>query len=673
MRLFRIETTTGETVFATREGDCYFRYEGGFGDGFTPTKEQVNAARILAPVPPGNTIYAIGLNYREHAREMNKPNPDHPVVTMKSPASIIATGESIELPRTLRSDSVDFEAELAVVIGKTCKNATLDNALSYVVGYTVANDVSARDWQKIYSGGQWCKGKGFDTFCPLGPVLVTADELTDPNDLRISSRLNGETFQDSSTCDLIFTVEELIVFLSGSTTLMPGTIILTGTPEGVGTARTPPRFLQAGDVVEIEIDHLGVLTNPVVEEPIKHPSIHQFYEGVKVFDQATMDSVFAEIIPCVQAIEAAEVATSSSQPLAGLTCLIKDNFDLAGFPTHASSLFLELVRPAPHVDGPLVQTIKAKGLTILGKTQMNEFAYGLDGANPHTGNCPHPFDPELISGGSSSGSAWAVAKQLVDIGFGTDTGGSIRVPSAFCGLYGLRLTPSTWATEGCVTLAPSFDTTGWMAYDLFTFVDASLALLDLAPTANSSTLRCAAIGPMSDQFFTAVSKRFPDCADQRSAQHDLFNPNVAKAFSVLQSKEAYAMHEPWIADFREHYDPAVLKRILRAEAWTEAEVTEAHAVRTSAFEALEPVFENFDIVLLPVSESPAPQHAMSEDQREELLRQTAPASLAGLPVVTIPLRGESSTSLGLQCLMPADRWQLVLPAFFQLLTSTNHD
>jgi len=172
----------------------------------------------------------------------------------------------IELPTRLASNEVDYEVELAVVIGKACKNVTREKALDYVLGYTVANDVSARDWQIRLGGGQWSRGKTFDTFCPLGPCIVTLDEFDDPNALPLRTRLNGETVQNSNTSDLIFDVASVVAFLSGSTTLLPGTVILTGTPEGVGMAASPPRWLRPGDVVECEIDGIGTLRNPVVAE-----------------------------------------------------------------------------------------------------------------------------------------------------------------------------------------------------------------------------------------------------------------------------------------------------------------------------------------------------------------------------------------------------------------------
>ena len=222
---------------------------------------------ILAPVLP-KIIYAIGLNYREHAYEMKKPIPEYPVVTMKSTTSLLDPETFIELPRYLRSDQVDYECELAVLIGKTVRNVSSSEALDFVGGYTAANDVSARDWQNIYSGGQWCKGKSFDTFCPIGPCLVTKDEISDPNSLKIQTKLNDKLVQNSNTADMIFSVSNLIEFLSGSTTLEAGTLILTGTPPGVGIAQKPPYFLKAGDEVVIEVEKIGRLKNNIIEERI---------------------------------------------------------------------------------------------------------------------------------------------------------------------------------------------------------------------------------------------------------------------------------------------------------------------------------------------------------------------------------------------------------------------
>ncbi len=238
------------------------------GDLFGPFRDSgrpAAVAKLLAPIEPTN-LFCIGLNYRRHAEESRQPLPEYPVLFMKSVSAVQNPGDPILLPRQLRSDAVDYECELAVVIGKRGKNIARADALQHVLGYTCANDVSARDWQTKWGGGQWCRGKTFDTFCPLGPCLVTPDEIPNPNELRITTVLNGQTMQDWTTEDMIFDVPALIAFLSGSLTLLPGTVILTGTPHGVGTARKPPVYLQPGDTVTVAIDAIGELTNPVAEE-----------------------------------------------------------------------------------------------------------------------------------------------------------------------------------------------------------------------------------------------------------------------------------------------------------------------------------------------------------------------------------------------------------------------
>jgi len=186
--------------------------------------------------------------------------PERPVLFLKPTSAVVGPGDAIVLPGD--SDEVDYEAELAVVIGRTARDVSEADALDYVLGYTCANDVSARDWQ-LRLDRQWARGKGFDTFCPLGPALVTADEVPDPNALGIRTRVSGEELQSSSTADMIFSVREIVAYLSRGMTLLPGTVILTGTPEGVGQGRTPNRWLRPDDVCEIEIDTLGTLRNPV--------------------------------------------------------------------------------------------------------------------------------------------------------------------------------------------------------------------------------------------------------------------------------------------------------------------------------------------------------------------------------------------------------------------------
>ena len=272
MKIFRFESAAGEILYGTGAtgaiGENLEVLSGDLFRGLNLTSKSATVARLLAPIEP-RAILCIGLNYRKHAAETNAPLPEFPVLFVKNPAAVQHPGSPIQLPRWLRSDKVDYECELAIVIGKAAKNVPRAHAFDYVLGYTCANDVSGRDWQKEGGGSQWCRGKSFDTFCPLGPCIVTTDEIANPNALRISTRVGDEILQDSSTADMIFDVPSLVEFLSASTTLLPGTVILTGTPQGVGMARTPPRFLQPGEKVTIEIEKIGALTNPVVEEEVE--------------------------------------------------------------------------------------------------------------------------------------------------------------------------------------------------------------------------------------------------------------------------------------------------------------------------------------------------------------------------------------------------------------------
>lgn len=266
MKIIRIRAADGSIHQGCVQPDgTKLRVRGSCAEGWTTTGQPLPDGMLLAPVEPP-AIIGIAQNYRAHAAEMKGKVADFPVCFMKLPGAVQHPGQPIILPRHLRSDKVDYEVELAVVIGKPCRNVAVQDALQYVAGYTVGNDVSARDWQKEWGGGQICRGKTFDTFCPLGPCLVTADQIPDPHKLKLRTLLNGEVMQDGNTADLIFDVAVLIAFLSGSTTLQPGTVILTGTPEGVGMARTPPVYLQPGDLVTVEIEGIGELTNPVVAE-----------------------------------------------------------------------------------------------------------------------------------------------------------------------------------------------------------------------------------------------------------------------------------------------------------------------------------------------------------------------------------------------------------------------
>jgi 2-keto-4-pentenoate hydratase/2-oxohepta-3-ene-1,7-dioic acid hydratase in catechol pathway len=209
-------------------------------------------------------IICVGLNYRDHAEESGLSPPERPILFAKWPTALIGPGESIVIPKI--TTQVDYEAELGVVIGSHVRGVSAEDALAAVAGYVCVNDVSARDLQ--FSDGQWARAKSLDTFCPVGPEVVPAREIPDPQALGIRTRLNGELMQDSTTAGMIFTVAEIVAFASEAITLEPGDLIATGTPAGVGFARTPPVWLRPGDEVTVEIDGIGALTNPVVAAPV---------------------------------------------------------------------------------------------------------------------------------------------------------------------------------------------------------------------------------------------------------------------------------------------------------------------------------------------------------------------------------------------------------------------
>ena len=265
MNIVRFEDLTGHIRYGTPLDEKRAKIIHGdvFGN-FNVSDQTTEIHKLLAPIVPP-TILCIGLNYKAHAEETGAKLPEFPVLFIKASNALNHPDDPIVIPK-IAPGQVDYECELAVVIGKTAKNVEQSEALDYVLGYTCANDVSARRWQKEGGGKQWCRGKSFDTFCPLGPHLVTKEDIPNPNNLRISTILNGDVMQNSNTSDMIFDVPALVSFLSQGTTLLPGTVILTGTPSGVGFTRTPPFFLKNGDQVTIEIENIGTLVNPVLEE-----------------------------------------------------------------------------------------------------------------------------------------------------------------------------------------------------------------------------------------------------------------------------------------------------------------------------------------------------------------------------------------------------------------------
>ncbi len=285
MRIVTYQSNTGPRVAALRDGDCVDLNQADPGlpecikKFLAMGREAVrraqsalahgkpiplNQCRLLPVIPAPEKIICVGLNYADHAAETGAKPPSDPIVFNKFPTAVCGHGDDIVLPRA--SQQVDYEAELVVVIGKGGKNIPRAEAMSYVAGYCCGNDVSARDWQTQKPGGQWLLGKSFDTFAPIGPAMVTADELPDPSNLRIQLRLNGQVMQDSSTAQLIFSIEQLIAYVSQVCRLSPGDLLFTGTPGGVGFIRKPPVYLKPGDVVEVEIERIGVLRNRVTAE-----------------------------------------------------------------------------------------------------------------------------------------------------------------------------------------------------------------------------------------------------------------------------------------------------------------------------------------------------------------------------------------------------------------------
>lgn len=261
MKIVRFRDQTGAVSYGTIEGDRITPAEGNPLQGLKPggTSVAIGEVRLLAPIEPPNVL-CIGQNYKAHVEEGGDKLPKAPILFMKSTTTVIGPDVPIILPKVAPTN-VDFEAELALVIGKAARHVPENQALDFVLGYTCALDVSARDCQ--FSDGQWVRGKSFETFCPLGPWIETD---LDPANLRVQGRLNGQTMQDARTDLLIFNIPFLISYLSKGMTLLPGTVLLTGTPAGVGFARKPPVWLKPGDVFEVEVEGIGVLSNPITEE-----------------------------------------------------------------------------------------------------------------------------------------------------------------------------------------------------------------------------------------------------------------------------------------------------------------------------------------------------------------------------------------------------------------------
>lgn len=265
MRIVRFVSGGAEHLGRQIDEASAFRIDGSIRGPMRVTEQKMRIEKLLAPLVPTD-ILCIGLNYRDHAAESKIEVPPHPLLFIKAGNTLNDPLGAIPIPKL--SNQIDYEGELAVVIGKSAKNVPAHRALEHVLGYTVANDITARDWQrdKNLGGGQFARGKSFDGFCPLGPCLVTADEIPDPNALRIKTTLNGQVMQDATTADMIYNVPALIASLSSTMTLRPGAVVLTGTPSGVGMGRTPQVWLKPGDRISVEIEKIGRLENAVTDD-----------------------------------------------------------------------------------------------------------------------------------------------------------------------------------------------------------------------------------------------------------------------------------------------------------------------------------------------------------------------------------------------------------------------
>ena len=353
-----------------------------------------------------------------------------------------------------------------------------------------------------------------------------------------------------------------------------------------------------------------------------------------------------------------EAAAVSNGPLRGIPFGIKDLFDLPGSPTTASSQFLPSLRESKNQPSSIIQRFIDSGAIPAAKTTLNEFAYGLSGQNAHFGACPHPTFPNLLSGGSSSGSAWVVGSGLLPIAIGTDTGGSIRVPSAYCGLYGLRLRPGEFIDSATFPLSPLFDTVGWMtrnADDMATAIQALIPETSISPPKSPpgiyiGTGQCS-VEIQTACTDTAQSIGFVLEADaQRNFEatcHD-----ASRAFSIIQSYEAFQVHRSWIDSHKDQYDPKVWPLIDRGRRWSDKDLEWAQQKRVSVADFLHKLLAEFSAVALPATHTSAPRsEQLTATFRSNLLDLTTPASLAGLPVLTVPISLKDGLSAGIQIML----------------------
>jgi len=340
--------------------------------------------------------------------------------------------------------------------------------------------------------------------------------------------------------------------------------------------------------------------------------------------------------------------------MGGVPFVVKDLYDVAGLPTGAGSTFLSELRQVPATSSPLVTKLRSRGGVFVGKTQLNEFAFGMSGENPHFGDCPHPLVEGALTGGSSSGSAWAVGAGVVPLALGTDTAGSIRVPSAFCGLYGLKLAPGTWTREGCFPLAPSFDSPGWMTAHADDMRSVTNSLLR---PSSCSGLRGLYYMPQGLVTEPELMTRVNDLVHYLELEHapetiawlSESMKGTLQAFDILRNDEVFRVHEAWLDAMKPRYSPVVWERINRGRVRDEGAIEQAWAKREAALQAFDQYFDQYDYLVMPVSPVATPlKEQCDADLRKQLLTLNVPASFCGMPALTVPITLPGGRSGGLQ-------------------------
>jgi amidase/aspartyl-tRNA(Asn)/glutamyl-tRNA(Gln) amidotransferase subunit A len=355
-------------------------------------------------------------------------------------------------------------------------------------------------------------------------------------------------------------------------------------------------------------------------------------------------------------------------PLRGVPWFAKDLFDVAGVPTLAGSTFLAEVRPLPARDASLVARLGGLGAVLAGKTHLHEFAYGITGENPHYGDCEHPHFPGRTTGGSSSGSAAVVAAGIVPLALGSDTGGSVRVPAAFCGLFGFRLTPGDPSIADAFPLAPSFDTAGWFTANAVDLRESLAALVGLRTSRREPRGCYLALPGVDPEVAVACARAARRLAEPAEpiVQGDLLErfAGAVETYNVIVAREAWTVHQPWAGRFAARYSPAVWQRLNRAPALTPRQIDQAQIALTTLRLLWTQFFLTYDFLVLPATPTPAFTKAeCTLENRLRALALTAPASLGGLPVLSVPVALPSGLTTGLQIIVnhpqsPAVNWAL---------------